>query len=75
MVTVDDLASVPDLVEALAASGVRLTKVTPHEPTLEELYFAVRNACAAPSAPGTGSPFAGATAALMAVRQDAELPR
>ena len=64
VVTVDDLASVPDLVEALAASGARLTKVTPHEPTLEELYFAVRNACAAPSAPGTGSRFAGANAAL-----------
>ena len=71
VVTVDDLASVPDLVEALAASGARLTKVTPHEPTLEELYFAVRNACAAPSAPGTGSRFAGASAALMTAPREA----
>jgi ABC-2 type transport system ATP-binding protein len=75
VVTVDDLARVPDLVEALAASGARLTKVTPHEPTLEELYFAVRNACAAPSAPGNGSRFAGATAALMTAPREAEPPR
>ena len=75
VVTVDDLARVPDLVEALAASGARLTKVTPHEPTLEELYFAVRNACAAPSAPGNGSRFAGVTAALMTEPREAEPPR
>jgi ABC-2 type transport system ATP-binding protein len=37
----DDLGRVPDLVAALAAAGVRLTRVVPHEPTLEELYFAV----------------------------------
>jgi len=41
-VEVDDLARVPDLVGALASSGARLTRVTPHEPSLEELYFAVR---------------------------------
>ena len=41
-VQVDDVRRVPDLVEALIASGVRLTKVDPHQPTLEELYFAVR---------------------------------
>ncbi len=33
---------VPDLVGALTSAGVRLTKVDPHQPTLEELYFAVR---------------------------------
>jgi ABC-2 type transport system ATP-binding protein len=42
MVDLDDLGRVPDLVTALAADGVRLTRVVPHEPTLEELYFAVR---------------------------------
>jgi ABC-2 type transport system ATP-binding protein len=42
MVDLDDLRRVPDLVNALAAEGVRLTRVVPHEPTLEELYFAVR---------------------------------
>ena len=42
-IEVESLDVVPDLVSGLAASGVRLTKVTPHEPTLEELYFAVRN--------------------------------
>jgi ABC-2 type transport system ATP-binding protein len=41
-VQVDDVRRVPDLVGALTASGVRLTKVDPHQPTLEELYFAVR---------------------------------
>ncbi len=42
-VELDDLSRVPDLVARLAAAGVRLTRVTPHEPTLEELYFAVRS--------------------------------
>ena len=42
IVDLDDLGRVPDLVAALAADGVRLTRVLPHEPTLEELYFAVR---------------------------------
>lgn len=41
-VALDDLARVPDLVEALTAGGARLTRVSPHEPTLEELYFRVR---------------------------------
>jgi ABC-2 type transport system ATP-binding protein len=41
-VDVDGLARVPDLISALTAGGVRLTKVVPHEPSLEELYFAVR---------------------------------
>jgi ABC-2 type transport system ATP-binding protein len=41
-VELDDLARIPDLVHALALAGIRLTRVTPHEPTLEELYFAVR---------------------------------
>jgi ABC-type multidrug transport system ATPase subunit len=41
-ITLDDLARVPDLVAHLCAHGARLTQVTPHEPTLEELYFAAR---------------------------------
>lgn len=41
-VRLDDTARVPDLVLLLAAEGVRLTRVEPHEPTLEDLYFAVR---------------------------------
>jgi ABC-2 type transport system ATP-binding protein len=41
-VQVDDVTRVPDLIDALVAKGVRLTRVEPHEPTLEELYFAVR---------------------------------
>jgi len=42
-VDLDDLKRVPDLVARLAAQGVRLTRVVPHEPSLEELYFAVRS--------------------------------
>jgi ABC-2 type transport system ATP-binding protein len=41
-VEVDDVARVPDLLAVLVERGVRLTRVDPHEPTLEELYFAVR---------------------------------
>ena len=41
-IELDDLERVPDVVAALAAAGVRLTRVVPHEPSLEELYFAVR---------------------------------
>jgi ABC-2 type transport system ATP-binding protein len=42
VVDLDNLKRVPDLVARLAATGVRLTRVVPHEPSLEELYFAVR---------------------------------
>ena len=42
VVRVDDLRRVPDLVAALVADGVRVTRVEPHVPTLEDLYFAVR---------------------------------
>ena len=50
VVTVDDLSRVPDLIAGMVAAGARLRRVTPHEPTLEELYFAVRRR----SAGGTG---------------------
>jgi ABC-2 type transport system ATP-binding protein len=38
----DGTDRVPDLVFALTASGARVHRVEPHEPTLEDLYFAVR---------------------------------
>jgi ABC-2 type transport system ATP-binding protein len=41
-VQIDDVRRVPDLVFALTQAGVRVTRVDPHQPTLEELYFAVR---------------------------------
>ena len=41
-VVLDDPAVTPDVVAALAAAGARIRKVVPHEPTLEDLYFAVR---------------------------------
>jgi ABC-2 type transport system ATP-binding protein len=40
--TLHDSASVADLVAELVADGVRLTRVEPHQPSLEDLYFAVR---------------------------------
>jgi ABC-2 type transport system ATP-binding protein len=33
---------VPDLVDALVGAGARLTRVEPQSPSLEELYFAIR---------------------------------
>lgn len=42
LVTVDTLDRVPDLVDALVAAGARVRRVAPHEHTLEELYFRVR---------------------------------
>jgi len=44
MVALDGPGRVPDLVGHLVAAGVRLTRVEPHRPTLEELYLAVRRA-------------------------------
>jgi ABC-2 type transport system ATP-binding protein len=41
-VSLDDPKRVPDLVAALISHGARLTRVEPHVPTLEDLYFAVR---------------------------------
>ena len=41
-VYVDGFGRVPDIVQALVADGVRLTRVEPHHPTLEDLYFAIR---------------------------------
>ena len=47
-IQVDALSRVPELVQALSAAGVRITRVAPHEPTLEDLYFAVRREAARP---------------------------
>jgi len=49
-VHIDDLRRVPDLVAALAAAGVRLTRVDSHNPSLEDLYFAIRRERRAPDA-------------------------
>ncbi len=43
IVQIDRITAVPDLVAHLTKRGVRLTRVEPHIPTLEDLYFAVRN--------------------------------
>jgi ABC-2 type transport system ATP-binding protein len=49
MIAVDDLARVPDLVAFLVSAGARITRVAPHEPTLEELYLTVRSRGTSPS--------------------------
>jgi ABC-2 type transport system ATP-binding protein len=41
-VDLDHLQRVPEIILALTTRGARLTKVAPHERSLEELYFAVR---------------------------------
>jgi ABC-2 type transport system ATP-binding protein len=41
-IELDDLRRLPDMVASLVADGVRLTRVEPHEPTLEDLYFTIR---------------------------------
>ena len=42
LVRMDSPDRIPDLVDALSRAGARVTRVEPHEPTLEDLYFAVR---------------------------------
>jgi ABC-2 type transport system ATP-binding protein len=41
-VEIDDLARIPDLVASLAADGVRIGRVEPFSPSLEDLYFLIR---------------------------------
>jgi ABC-type multidrug transport system ATPase subunit len=43
-VKLDSLDGLPDLVAAMVADGVRLTRVEPQLPTLEHLYFEVQRA-------------------------------
>ena len=57
VVTLDRMDRVPDLVAALVAAGARIRRVTPHEPSLEELYFVVRRQAAeAVEEAGAGAP-------------------
>ena len=42
VVRMDSADRIPDLVDALSRAGARVKRVEPHEPTLEDLYFAVR---------------------------------
>ena len=41
-VYLDGFGRVPEIVASLAADGVRLTRVEPRQPTLEDLYFTIR---------------------------------
>jgi ABC-2 type transport system ATP-binding protein len=41
-IELDDVGRVPDIVSSLCADGVRITRVDPHQPTLEDLYFTIR---------------------------------
>lgn len=51
----DSLDRVPDLLLTLAARGARVTSVVPFQPTLEDLYFAVRRDSGGPSTDKTPS--------------------
>lgn len=42
VVQVDAVERIPTLIDELRERGVRVVRVDPHRPTLEELYFAVR---------------------------------
>jgi ABC-2 type transport system ATP-binding protein len=46
-IMLDELAVIPDIVAALVQAGAKVERVVPHEPTLEELYFAVRGVASA----------------------------
>jgi ABC-2 type transport system ATP-binding protein len=39
---IDDISRLADMVTSLVADGVRLIRVDPHVPTLEDLYFTIR---------------------------------
>lgn len=54
----DDLSRLPDLVSSLAADGARLTRVEPHVPTLEDLYFTIRRQAGGSVAGEDGAPSA-----------------
>jgi len=41
-IQIDDIRRIPDLIAYMTKAGVRLTRVEPHVPSLEDLYFAVR---------------------------------
>jgi ABC-2 type transport system ATP-binding protein len=43
VVHMDSVERIPELVLDLVQAGARVTRVEPHEPTLEDLYFAVRH--------------------------------
>jgi ABC-2 type transport system ATP-binding protein len=58
-VSIDDHVRVPDLVFSLAAAGVRVTRVEPYEPSLEDLYFAVRGRSRPGEVPRDTTPLAG----------------
>ncbi|MFP4514115.1 MAG: ATP-binding cassette domain-containing protein [Acidimicrobiales bacterium] len=53
-VQLDEHTAVADVVADLVAAGVRLTRVEPHRPSLEDLYFAVRSEARAARAGAIG---------------------
>ena len=41
-IELDDLDRLPEMITALCTDGVRLRRIDPHVPTLEDLYFTIR---------------------------------
>ncbi len=58
-VEIVSLELIPALVSQLAASGCRITSVVPFNPSLEDLYFAVRNERSTPVSGASGPPAPG----------------
>ncbi|HTN99787.1 MAG TPA: ABC transporter ATP-binding protein [Microthrixaceae bacterium] len=59
-IELSDPDKVPDLIDSLVRDGVRLTRVEPHRPTLEDLYFMIRRG---------GADESGADSVLAPIRQ------
>jgi ABC-type multidrug transport system ATPase subunit len=55
-IELDELSRLPEMVAALVADGARLTRVEPHMPTLEDLYFTIRRQAGGRSDDGTLAP-------------------
>lgn len=54
-----DMSTLPGIVTALCADGARLTRVEPHSPTLEDLYFIIRRGLGATAPEGALAPIRG----------------
>lgn len=72
-VEVDDESRIPHLVQLLAQAGVAVTRVQPHNPSLEELYFKVRKQHRERrNAEGRAESLAEATTLGMPITEDAQ---
>ncbi len=57
-IELDDLDRLPGMISALCDDGLRLRRIDPHVPTLEDLYFTIRRQAAGTAAPDALEPIA-----------------